>query len=248
MKWLIIIILFVSSLQGYGANSKVIEKVKHSAKNNPTPKKKTYEVKAKDSWTSIGRKYGISVAALKEANKKITALHPGDILVIPVAIKGKPTPATKPTTPKAANVPFIKINTVSPTKTEEPETKPTTTAPETKPAEIPAHVNKPVSSANDSATKPQARKELHEQGIASWIEDADINPNKYFALHRTAPVGTVIKVTNKMNNKMIFVKVVGSLPATGDNENLIIKISKASAEKLGVRDRKFQCELSYVAG
>jgi len=48
-----------------------------------------------------------------------------------------------------------------------------------------------------------------------------------------------------MNNKYVFVKVVGTLPDTGDNNDLMIKISKASAEKLVVHDSKFQSELSY---
>ncbi|MCX6275534.1 MAG: LysM peptidoglycan-binding domain-containing protein [Bacteroidetes bacterium] len=91
----------------------------------------------------------------------------------------------------------------------------------------------------------KARKEVSESGVASWIQDDDINPNKYYALHRTAPIGTIVKVTNKMNKKYVFVKVVGTLPDTGDNTDLVIKISKASAEKLGVRDSRFQSELSY---
>ena len=91
----------------------------------------------------------------------------------------------------------------------------------------------------------KGRREVYETGVASWIRDDDINPNKYYALHRSAPIGTIIKVTNKMNNKYVFVKVVGTLPDTGDNNDLVIKISKASAEKLGVRDSKFQSELNY---
>ena len=91
----------------------------------------------------------------------------------------------------------------------------------------------------------KSRKEVSENGVASWIQDDDINPNKYYGLHRTAPIGTIVKVTNKMNKKYVFVKVVGTLPDTGDNTDLVIKISKASAEKLGVRDSRFQSELSY---
>jgi LysM repeat protein len=90
-----------------------------------------------------------------------------------------------------------------------------------------------------------SRKEISEQGVATWIDDENINPNKYFALHRTAPVGTIVKVTNKMNKRAVFVKVVGKLPDTGDNENILIKVSKATAEKLGVRDMRFQAELNY---
>jgi rare lipoprotein A (peptidoglycan hydrolase) len=91
-------------------------------------------------------------------------------------------------------------------------------------------------------------KEVKEQGVASWIQDEDVNPNKFIALHRTAPLGTMIKVINKMNRRVVLVKVVGSLPATGDNANLVIKISKAAAQKLDVRDPRFQCELSYALG
>ncbi len=91
----------------------------------------------------------------------------------------------------------------------------------------------------------KGRKEVNEVGVAAWIRDDDVNPNKYYALHRTASVGTIIKVINKMNNKYVFVKVVGVLPDTGDNTDLIIKISKASAEKLGVHDLRFQSELNY---
>jgi LysM repeat protein len=89
------------------------------------------------------------------------------------------------------------------------------------------------------------RRAVSEQGVATWIDDENINPNKYFALHRTAPVGTIIKVMNRMNKRAVFVKVVGKLPDTGDNDNIVIKVSKASAEKLGVRDQRFQSELSY---
>ena len=93
---------------------------------------------------------------------------------------------------------------------------------------------------------PKDKKEVNETGVASWIRDDDVNPNKYYALHRSAPIGTIIRVTNKMNSKYVFVKVVGLLPDTGDNTDLVIKISKASAEKLGVRDSRFQCELNYT--
>jgi LysM repeat protein len=84
-----------------------------------------------------------------------------------------------------------------------------------------------------------------ETGVASWIMDGDINQNKYYALHRNAPVGTIVKVTNRMNGKYVFVKVVGLLPDTGDNENVIIKISQAASNKINVLDSRFQAELSY---
>ena len=89
-------------------------------------------------------------------------------------------------------------------------------------------------------------KEFQEKGIAAWIDDEDVNPRKYFGLHKTAPIGTIIKVTNPMNNRYVFVKVVGTLPDTGDNATVIIKISKASAAKLEVLDAHFQAVLDFA--
>jgi len=108
-----------------------------------------------------------------------------------------------------------------------------------------ASVLKTETKKSASPVISKIRKEVVENGVASWIRDDDVNPNKYYALHRSASIGTIIKVINKMNNRYVFVKVVGLLPDTGDNNDLVIKISKASAEKLGVRDSRFQCELNY---
>ncbi len=87
--------------------------------------------------------------------------------------------------------------------------------------------------------------EFSETGIAGWINDKSINPKKSIALHKTAPIGTIIKVTNLMNNKSVYVKVIGTLPETGDNENIIIVVSKAAVNMLGAVDQKFRVNLNY---
>ncbi|MCZ6899056.1 MAG: muramidase-2 precursor, partial [Bacteroidetes bacterium] len=69
---------------------------------------------------------------------------------------------------------------------------------------------------------------------------------KYLALHRTAPVGTIIQIKNEMNDMRVFVRVVGKFPDTGNNEKLLIKISKAAYQRLGVIDSRFPVVLSYV--
>ena len=89
------------------------------------------------------------------------------------------------------------------------------------------------------------RQDVSEKGFAGCIEEEEINPNKYYALHRTAPIGTVVKVTNKKNGRSVFVKVVGSLPNTPENDGFILKMSKAGADQLWVYDTRFQVELLY---
>ncbi len=96
-----------------------------------------------------------------------------------------------------------------------------------------------------TTTNGRIVRQVQETGVAAWIMDGDLNQHKYYALHRSAPVGTIIKVTNRMNGRYVFVKVVGLMPDTGDNQNLIIKISQAASNKINVLDSRFQAELSY---
>jgi LysM repeat protein len=84
-----------------------------------------------------------------------------------------------------------------------------------------------------------------ELGFAEVIEGTD-DTKKFRALHKTAPVGTIIQVKNEMNNLSVFVRVLGTLPNTGSNDKVLIKITKAAYERLGAIDPRFPVELSYV--
>ena len=88
-------------------------------------------------------------------------------------------------------------------------------------------------------------EKITEVGVASWLESAELNQNKFYCLHRTAPVGTIIKIINRMNNNSVFVKVVGVLPDTGDNANVIVKMTQAAAQRIGALDARFTAELNY---
>ena len=86
---------------------------------------------------------------------------------------------------------------------------------------------------------------LHdEKGIALWTHSTYDDGN-FYALHATAPQGTEIVVKNLMNERTVVVKVVGHLPSTSENDNILIKLSESAAKKLNVRDEKFLVELSY---
>ncbi|MFT6866469.1 MAG: LysM repeat protein [Cyclobacteriaceae bacterium] len=83
-----------------------------------------------------------------------------------------------------------------------------------------------------------------EEGIAKKIEDV-IETDKYLAMHRTLKVGTMVEIRNLMNNKKIFVRIVGRLPETGLNENTLIRMTPICFTKLGVIDPKTRVEISY---
>lgn len=83
-----------------------------------------------------------------------------------------------------------------------------------------------------------------EEGIAKQIEDLD-DSDKYLALHKELPTGTLIEVRNLMNNKKVFVRVVGQLPSTGVNENIVIRLTAKSFKRLGILDSRARVELTY---
>ncbi len=84
-----------------------------------------------------------------------------------------------------------------------------------------------------------------ENGLSAMIQGSTEN-KKYLALHRTAEIGTIMQVRNEMNNRVVFVRVLGKLPDTGENNNILVRISKAAYERLGAIDKKFRVEISYV--
>lgn len=86
--------------------------------------------------------------------------------------------------------------------------------------------------------------EIRESGLAELIEGTEGN-RKYLALHRTAKAGTILKVKNELNNREVFVRVVGPIPATGVNDKILIKISKSAFDRLGAIDAKFRVEVTY---
>lgn len=86
--------------------------------------------------------------------------------------------------------------------------------------------------------------EVKESGLAELIDGTEGN-RKYLALHRSAKPGTILKVRNELNNREVFVRVVGPLPATSVNDKIIIKISKSAFDRLGGIDSKFRAEVTY---
>jgi LysM repeat protein len=87
--------------------------------------------------------------------------------------------------------------------------------------------------------------EILETGIGELIPGSTEN-RKYLGLHHTAKIGTIMKVRNEMNDKIVFVRIIGRIPNTGDNKKVLLKISKAAYDSLGIIDPRFRIEVSYM--
>ena len=111
----------------------------------------------------------------------------------------------------------------------------------------------PESETNENTSEDAAetvvfadgRQQVVEDGQAVILEEDEQSPDKYYALHRSAPIGTIIRVLNMSNSRKIYVKVTGRLIDNSENKGTLIKISKASGDKLGATDKKFQVNLLY---
>lgn len=87
-------------------------------------------------------------------------------------------------------------------------------------------------------------KNITETGQAELIEGTG-GHKKYLVLHRSAPVGSIMRVKNEENDLTIFARVVGTLPETGDNSKLVIKLSQAAFDQLKAVNQRFPVEVLY---
>ena len=87
-------------------------------------------------------------------------------------------------------------------------------------------------------------KKVSEKGIAEVIEGSE-ETNKYLALHRDAAIGTIMQIKNEMNDLSVFVRVIGKIPETDENRNVLIKVSKVAYDRLGAINDQFPVEITY---
>ena len=87
--------------------------------------------------------------------------------------------------------------------------------------------------------------EMNDKGLAVWISDNNMDATKSYALHRVAPVGTIIKITNPMSNKSVFAKVVGRFTENETTKDVIIVVTKSCADAIGALDKRFLVNITF---
>ncbi|HEY9256355.1 LysM peptidoglycan-binding domain-containing protein [Chitinophaga sp.] len=157
-------------------------------------------------------------------------------------VKDKPAPVPAPVETGVAVAPAPAPVKETVKKEAEPATEATETVatPPAKPA-----------AANSSADFEQlyaeqtnnGKKAGSEKGPGTWFKSNAVG--KYYALHNTAPRGTIIKVTNPLNGKSVYAKVLDVIPQMKSNAGLIIKLSDSAMQALGSNETRFYCELNY---
>jgi LysM repeat protein len=85
---------------------------------------------------------------------------------------------------------------------------------------------------------------IEQRGAAFWQKSGNQNTDLY-CLHRSARIGSTMAITNGMNNRTVYAKVIGKLPDNIYGNDIILIVSPSTARLLGAKDEKFFVKLKY---
>lgn len=191
-----------------------------------------YKVSAGETLYAISKRFNVKVEDIISQNSlKSNNLVPGQILQIKSAAPTVAAPVNAPVTTPAPAV--VQQNTAT-----------------TYPAKRDSTIVAQTDSATAERRLPSNRygiTERSEKGVATYMDNAGLglDPNKKLVLHRTAPIGTVLKITNPMTNRTTFAKVVGSFTDNESTKDVVIVLTKSAADALGALDKRFHVNISY---
>lgn len=176
----------------------------------------THTVAAGEGLYGISKEYGVTVEEIQKWNNMTTtALEVGQVLVVK---KGE--------APKSAP---IKVNEKKPSNTATAKNPSTNT------------INHPKKIVTTTSTTSHNRKE--ETGVISLTALPQYNTKFSYGLHKNAPVGTIVKITNKTTGKIHWVRIMGPLDAS---DTSIMKVNQTVLEKLGEGATSFEADISYA--
>ncbi|MBO9613773.1 MAG: LysM peptidoglycan-binding domain-containing protein [Dyadobacter sp.] len=173
----------------------------------------------------VAVKYGVLMADLRKWNNLTDDnLKDGQELI--VSEKGAEKAAAPAATPPPAKVATTVVKDSVKAKTVVPE-----------------KVVKPVEEV--APPKVVKSKKKSESGLAEVIE-TDESTSKFLGLHRTAPIGSLVEVLNEYNQEKIIVRIIGRIPDTSVNDDIVIKLSSRAFEKVSPNSKRFRAVVSYL--
>lgn len=91
------------------------------------------------------------------------------------------------------------------------------------------------------------QKAVKQNGIATWFDDKSTEhaEKNMYVLHKTAPLHSVIKVTNPMNQKSVYLKVLERLPEAGEFDNVLLRMTSTAAKQLNILDSRAVVECTH---
>jgi LysM repeat protein len=258
----------------YNKKGKLIPTSNQASEKASTAKAKFIKVEPGMTLYAVSRKTGVSVTTIKKLNFLTSdQIEVGQLLQYTEGAVDSPTtaqqappslPAEKPkpapTTERVVlDVPKkepAEVKATEAPKVSKPIEKEVVNVPKPAEKETITIANKPDNSPKVAAPDinndlPIAEKtEVEgitktEEGIAEVIE-LESKSGKYLALHKTAPLGTLVQVRNETTGATVWVKIIGKLPELTQNENIVIKLSPKAMNRVSPVDKKFRAKVFYT--
>jgi LysM repeat protein len=191
---------------------------------SPVPANGLHRVEPGQTLYRVAVKYGVLMADLRKWNNLTDDnLKEGQELIVSEKGAVKPVAAATPEPPKVTTT-VVKDSVKAK-------------------AAVAEKVVKPVEEV--AAPKVVKGKRKSESGLAEVIE-TDESTSKFLGLHRTAPIGALVEVLNEYNQEKIIVRIIGRIPDTSINDDIVIKLSSRAFEKVSPNSKRFRAVVSYL--
>ncbi|SKB54158.1 LysM peptidoglycan-binding domain-containing protein [Dyadobacter psychrophilus] len=192
----------------------------------PAPANGLHKVEPGETLYRVAVKYGVLMADLRKWNNLTDDnLKDGQELIVSEKGTEKPAPTVAAPAPKVTTTTTVVKDSVKAK------------------AIVPEKVVKPVEEV--APPKVVKGKKKSESGLAEVIE-TDESTSKFLGLHRTAPVGALVEVLNEYNQEKIIVRIIGRIPDTSINDDIVIKLSSRAFEKVSPNSKRFRAVVSYL--
>ncbi len=212
-----------------------------------------------EKWNNINKdqaKAGMKliIGYLKVKSDQSALASKGVAIVKTASVPDKtPPPVTNASTTPPVTTPPV---TTTPEKKTDPvvkqESKEEKQLPPIEEAVVNHPASQPVANNNNTSSGAGYFKSLFEGSGKSVSGAAGVfkstsgwQDGKYYALINNVAVGTIVKVSNPVNNKTVFAKVLGQLPEMKESVGLTARVSDAAASELGTTATRFSVEVKY---
>jgi LysM repeat protein len=91
----------------------------------------------------------------------------------------------------------------------------------------------------------KTKKPSKSSGFAFWAKNSR-QKEGLFCLHNKVPLNSIVKLSNPLNNRIVYCKVVGKYPESEATKEFMVVISNTAAKMLGSNlEDKFKVDLAF---
>ena len=197
----------------------------------------THMVKKGETLFAISRRYGVSISEIKRLNGILNEeIVEGRTLIIRKGKTIAPDVTVKPS-PMAVADTLYQAPKIEPPKPNDQQAVPKDSI-----ADGVQTTKKIQTVRPKDGGKPILQ--VTETGLVDLVQDNSLGQGNYYCLHKSAPIGTIIKMTDNESSRSVYLKVMGNIPQT-ERGSVIIRVSKHALRYTGVTNTPFPVELTY---